>query len=121
MVDAPSIEEFLAGLRTAWRDGEVRPTAQPKPKQTRGRRRPDPLVAVTAQLRAWFDADPSRTGCELLEQLQVEYPDGYPDRLLRTVQRRLKVWRGEMARALVFGSAGSPRPDPVQATTFAPV
>ena len=75
---------------------------------------------MTAQLRAWFDADPPRTGRELLEQLQVEYPDGYPDRLLRTVQRRLQVWRSEMARALVFGSVGSPRPDPVQATTFAP-
>ena len=97
-----------------------KPTAQPKPKQTRGRRRPDPLVAVTAQLRAWFDADPSRTGRELLERLQVEYPDCYPDRLLRTVQRRLKVWRGEMARALVFGSPGSPPLDPVQATAFAP-
>ncbi len=52
--------------------------------------------------------------------MQVEYPDGYPDRLLRTVQRRLKVWRGEMARALVFGIAGSPTPDPVQAPAFAP-
>src|SRR3954452_3885938 len=56
----------------------------------------------------------------LLERLQVEYPDGYPDRLLRTVQRRLKVWRGEMARALVFGSPGSPPLDPVQATAVAP-
>ena len=82
--------------------------------------RPDPLVEVTAQLRAWFDADPSRTGCELLERLQVEHPGCYPDHLLRTLQRRLKVWRGEMARALVFGSAGSPPLDPVQATAFAP-
>src|SRR3954454_15006747 len=120
VVDAPSIEAFLAGLRTAWREGEVRPTAQPKPKQTRGRRRPDPLVDVTAQLRAWFDADPSRTGRELLERLQVEHPGCYPDHLLRTLQRRLKVWRGEMARALVFGSAGSPAPDPVQAPALAP-
>ena len=106
VVDAPSIEAFVAGLRTAWREGEVRPTAQPKPKQKRGRRRPDPLVEVTAQLRAWFDVDPSRTGRELLERLQGEHPGCYPDHLLRTVQRRLKVWRGEMARALVFGSAG---------------
>ena len=119
-VDAPSIEAFLAGLRTAWREGEVRPTAQPKPKQKRGRRRPDPLVAVTAQLRAWFDADPSRTGRELLERLQVEYPNCYPDRLLRTVQRRLKVWRSEMARALVFGSPGASRPEPVLRTALAP-
>jgi hypothetical protein len=74
---------------------------------------------VTAQLRAWFDADPSRTGRELLERLQVEYPDGYPDRLLRTVQRRLKVWRSEIARALVLGSAGSSRPEPVPRTALA--
>jgi hypothetical protein len=119
-VDALSIETFLAGLQTAWREGEVRPTAQPKPKQKRGRCRPDPLAQVTAQLRAWFDADPSRTGRELLERLQGEHPGCYPDHLLRTVQRRLKVWRGEMARALVFGSAGSPRPDPVPSTALAP-
>jgi hypothetical protein len=120
VVDAPSIEAFVAGLRTAWREGEVRPTAQPKPKQKRGRRRPDPLVEVTAQLRAWFDADPSRTGRELLERLQGEHPGCYPDHLLRTVQRRLKVWRGEMARALVFGSAGAPRLDPVPSSALAP-
>jgi hypothetical protein len=120
VVDTTSIDAFLAGLRTAWREGEVRPTARPKPKQKRGRRRPDPLVEVTAQLRAWFDADPSRTGRELLERLQVEYPDCYPDRLLRTVQRRLKVWRSEMARALVFGSPGASRPEPVLRTALAP-
>ena len=40
--DALPIEEFLAGLRIAWKDGEVRPTALPKPKQKRGRRRPGP-------------------------------------------------------------------------------
>ena len=30
--------------------------------------------------------------------------DGYPDALLRTVQRRLKVWRADIARDLVFGA-----------------
>ncbi|MCD6070934.1 MAG: integrase [Microvirga sp.] len=105
-IEAPSIDAFLAGLRTAWKEGEIRPTARPKPKQKRGRRRPDPLVAVTGQLRSWFEADPSRTGRELLERLQGEYPDCYPAGLLRTLQRRLKVWRGEMAQALVFGGAG---------------
>ena len=27
--DAPTIEDFLAGLRTVWKEGEVRPTAKP--------------------------------------------------------------------------------------------
>src|SRR3546814_11279723 len=76
------------GLRTAWKAGEVRPTAKRKPPVPRGRRRPDPLAAVTAQLRAWFDAEPWLTGRELLAKLQTEQPGHYPDGLLRTVQRR---------------------------------
>ena len=102
---APTLEQFLAGLRTAWRDGEVRPTARPKEKAKRGRRRPDPLISVTALLRGWHEAEPWRTGRELLERLQSEQPSLYPDGLLRTVQRRLKGWRREIAHALVFGAA----------------
>ena len=85
-----------------------------------GRRRPDPLVAVTAELRAWFDADPSQTGRALLERLQGEHPDRYPDRLLRTLQRRLKVWRGEMAKALVFGIRGRSEPGPMPSMVAVP-
>ena len=103
------IEAFLSSLRTAWKSGEARPTAAEKPKQKRGRRRPDPLVSVTAQLKAWFELEPWRTGRELLEKLQAEQPDTYPDGLLRTVQRRLKIWRSEHACSLVFaGTAGTP-------------
>jgi hypothetical protein len=98
------IEEFLAGLRLAWKEGEVRPTARPKPKQKRGRRRPDPLVKVTIQLREWFDTEPWRTSRELLERLQSEYPATYHDSLLRTLQRRVKVWRSEIAHTMVFGA-----------------
>ena len=102
------IEAFLSSLRTAWKSGEARPTAAEKPKQKRGRRRPDPLVSVTPQLRAWFELEPWRTGRELLEKLQAEQPDTYPEGLLRTVQRRLKIWRSEHACSLVFaGSAGT--------------
>ena len=41
---ASTLEQFLSGLRTAWQDGEVRPTSKPKEKTPRGRRRPDPLA-----------------------------------------------------------------------------
>ncbi|RUX80634.1 transposase, partial [Mesorhizobium sp. M2A.F.Ca.ET.040.01.1.1] len=40
---------------------------------------------------------------ELLERLQVKYPGVYPDGLIRTVQRRMKIWRSTQANALVFG------------------
>jgi len=109
---APTLEQFLSGLRTAWQDGEVRPTSRPKEKAKRGRRRPDPFVAVTAQMRAWFEAEPWRTSRELFERLQGEQPGAYPAGQLRTLQRRLKGWRGEMAHKLVFGAAAA---EPVQA------
>ena len=106
---APTLQEFLAGLRTAWRQGEVRPTAKPKPKpkEKRLRRRPDPLVAVTPELHGWFLAEPWRTSRELLVRLQAEMPGTYPDKLLRTLQRRVKQWRREAAHQLVFGTAAA--------------
>jgi len=76
---------FLLGLRTAWRDGEVRPTSTLKEKAKPGPRRPDPLVTVTAQLQGWFEAKPWWTARELLERLQDEQPGSHPTELLRTV------------------------------------
>jgi hypothetical protein len=100
---AAELEAFLAGLRHAWKEGDSRPVA-PKPTAPRGRRRPDPIKEVTATLKAWHETDPGATGRQLLERLQATYPGRHPDGLLRTVQRRLKIWRAEQARALVFGA-----------------
>ena len=96
---------FVLPSSSWWRDGEVRPTARAQAKAKRGRRRPDPLVAETALLRGSHDAEPWRTGRELLERIQREQPGIYADGLLRTLQRRLKIWRREMAHTLVFGTA----------------
>src|ERR1700686_4193995 len=101
---APTLEQFLSGLRTAWREGGGRRTTAPKAKAKRLRRRPDPFVAVTTRLREWFEAEPWRTSRELFERLQAEYPGVYPDGQLRTCQRRLKEWRREAALRLVFGA-----------------
>ncbi len=101
---APTMEQFLSGLRTVWREGEVRPTSKPKEKARRGRRRPDPFVTVTALVREWFEAEPWRTARELFERLQEEHPGIFPDGQLRTLQRRLKEWRREMAHKMVFGA-----------------
>ncbi len=87
----PPLEDFLAGLRLAWKEGEVRPTARPKASKPRYRTVPDPLEAVTADLKAWFDAEPGVTGRELLDRLQAARPGAYPDNVIRTVQRRLKL------------------------------
>src|ERR1700687_2817494 len=105
MAGARTRAHFLSGRRTAWQEGEVRPTSAPKPKAKRLRRRPDPFVAVTTRLREWFEAEPWRTSRELFERLQAEYPGVCPDGQLRTCQRRLKEWRREAALQLVFGTA----------------
>ena len=101
----PRLELFLSGLRTAWRDGEVRPTLQSKPKAPRGRRRPDPFLTVTPRVREWFEAEPWRTSRELFERLQKDQPEVFPDGQLRTLQRRLKGWRRDLAHKMVFGGA----------------
>jgi hypothetical protein len=35
--------------------------------------------------------------------MQAKYPGVYPDGLIRTVQRRVKLWRPTTAHELVFG------------------
>jgi len=103
---APTLEVFLDGLRTAWKESEVRPTAQPAVKAVRWwRSRRDPFETTWPLLRQWFDAEPERTGRELFERLQAEHPGVYPDGQLRTLQRRLKGWRREAARRLVFATS----------------
>jgi hypothetical protein len=99
-----TLERFLSGLRTAWKEGEVRPTARAKVRAKRSRRCPDPFATVSVQLRAWFEAEPEQTGRQLFERLQAQHPGAYPDGQLRTCQRRLKIWRREMAHKLVFGA-----------------
>jgi hypothetical protein len=120
-VGAPTLEQFLKGLRTSWHEGEVRPTSRPKEKARKYLRTcPDPFLSVTAQMREWFDAEPWRTSRELLERLQLEQPDAYPDKLLRTLQRRVKVWRRENAHQLVFGGSAPgdhPAQSPLQFVT----
>jgi len=100
---APTLEQFLSGLRTAWQEGEARPTARSKPATKRGRRRPDPFAMVTDTLREWFEAEPWRSSGELLERLRAEHPDKFTAGQIRTLQRRVKAWRGEVAHKLVFG------------------
>ena len=101
---SPTLEQFLSGLRTAWREGEVRPTSVAKTKPKRSRRRPDPFAAVTVQLRGWFEAEPWHTSRELLDRLQAQCPGIYPNGQLRTLQRRLKEWRREATHRMVFGT-----------------
>ena len=67
---------------------------------------------MTPRLREWFEAEPWRTASELLERLQGEQPGKFSDKLLRTLQRRLKDWRREVARKMVFGAEAGEAAEP---------
>ena len=58
------------------------------------RTREDPFAAVWRQeLVPLLQAMPGLRATTLLEELQRQHPGGYPDRLLRSLQRRIAQWR----------------------------
>jgi len=107
-ISPPTINQFLANLKTAWQEGEANPTAKAKPKLRYWRRRPDPLASVNQQIESWFAAEPWRTARELLDRLKAEHPELYRDGHIRTLQRRLKVLRRQAAQSLARGSTSHP-------------
>jgi hypothetical protein len=63
-------------------------------KSRHWRTRPDPLEAVWVnELVPLLEKNPSLQAITLLEHIQFCYPDVYPDKLLRTFQRRTKQWQ----------------------------
>ena len=58
------------------------------------RTRKDPFKTVwESELVPILEREPSLTGITLWDYLDERYPDQYPERLLRTLQRRVKHWQ----------------------------
>ena len=51
----------------------------------------------------WLQQEPDSTAKALFERLRAMYPDRFKGGQLRTLQRRVREWRGVMARQLVYG------------------
>jgi hypothetical protein len=58
------------------------------------RTRPDPFSEVWEEIRGLVDANPGLEAKTIFESLQHRYPGRYSEGQLRTLQRRLKHWRG---------------------------
>ena len=54
------------------------------------------------EVLVWLQTEPDATGKALMARLQSEHPDLFSEAQLRTMQRRLKAWRGMMAKELVY-------------------
>lgn len=64
------------------------------PTPIRGSTRADPFTNVwETELVPMLEKEPRLQAKTLLEELQKKYIDNYPDKLLRTLQRRVKKWR----------------------------
>jgi transposase InsO family protein len=79
-------------LRTAYRiDNDPRlPSQMPRP---RGRRRPDPLIAIfDAEIVPMLEAAPGLRPIAVFEEMQRRHPE-LPERVRRTMERRIRQWR----------------------------
>jgi len=69
------------------------------PSQTKKAReyrtRPDPLLEVWPQIEKLVKEDSSLEAVTILDHLSREHPDKFQNSQLRTLQRRLKVWRAQ--------------------------
>jgi hypothetical protein len=101
--------DFLRQLSGAWREGEVRPTHRKQRAPRYWRTHPDAFQIVWPKLLGWLDAQPDAAAKDLFLRLQQEMPGTFPDGQLRTFQRRIKEWREQMARRLIFGSNAQPQ------------
>ena len=98
-----SLNSFLAKLPRLWRQGEVRPTHAARVRCPRHwRTRKDPFEGVWGEVLVWLQSEPDATGKALMARLQSEHSDRFSEAQLRTMQRRLKEWRGIMAKELVY-------------------
>ncbi len=96
------LEDFLAGLKDAWKVGTLHTAGKP-PRSYRTRA--DPFEASSGELDRLFEHALGRTGRDLFEQLCADNPGLYTGQHLRTFQRRQKQWRAERAHAMIFGAA----------------
>jgi hypothetical protein len=104
---------FVASLSTVWRDGEVRPTHRQRSNGPRTyRTRVDPFEAVWPQVLQWLNEQPEANAKELFLRLRESMPGTFPPGQLRTLQRRIKQWRSEIARQWVLGPVTETEMDP---------
>jgi hypothetical protein len=104
-----TMDDFLAGLATAWQGGEVRPTHRRKATVAHDwRTRPDPFEHTWPKIQQWLETEPAITAKQLQNRLIVMAPEMYSGAQLRTLQRRVAAWRSNRARELVTKILGEP-------------
>jgi hypothetical protein len=98
------LSRFVESLSKAWRDGEVRPTHRKRSAKPRTwRTRVDPFEKVWPVVEQWLIEQPHATAKELFDRLQSQGLGEFEPGQLRSLQRRVKCWRSQVAHCLIFG------------------
>ena len=104
-----SIDRFPARLPSLWQQGEPGPTHKERVRPPRHWRiRKDPFEGVWSDVLLWLEQDPDTTAKGLMESLRAAHPEGFSDARLRTLQRRVKEWRGVMVKKPVHAACAEP-------------
>src|SRR5208282_3053893 len=95
---------FLDGPATAWQHDNRPPQGRRKAAIKHWwRTRVDPFVHSWPLVENWLRAEPDITAKVLMQRLREQLPDVYPTGAqLRTLQRRVQLWRAEQVRWLIF-------------------
>ena len=108
-----SLSKFLARLTRLWRQVEVRPTHAARVRGSpHWRTREDPFEGVWGNVLVWLQTEPDATSKTLMARLQAQHPDRFSQAQLRTMQRRVKEWRGIMTKELVYAGTAEPFAEP---------
>lgn len=99
----------LAKLVKRWRqDARARGVVIPRPKYRRFSNKPrghgpgpQSCTAHWTEMLQWLEEHPDQTAVELLIEFQARYPGIYNRSHLRTLRRRLQVWRREAIQRLI--------------------
>ena len=94
------LDQFLAQLPRLWEQGEVRPTH----RQTPARTLEDPFEGVWSEILSWLEKEPDATAQSLFARLQDVHPGRFTDGQVRTLQRRVRLWRHIMAKQLIYNT-----------------
>jgi hypothetical protein len=97
------LSRFVGSLSEVWLEGEVRPTHRKAAPTARSwRTHIDAFEKVWPIVEQWLVEEPQATAMELFERLHNQGMGTFEPGQLRTLQRRIKCWRAQVAHRLIL-------------------
>lgn len=97
------LQRFAANLKTAWKNGETRPTHRRPYRRTKPwPKRASMYEPFEAQIKSWLKEEPTLSAAGVLRRLTEIDPIRFTGKNIRMVQMRVKAWRMEMAGLVIL-------------------